>query len=1019
MSKLITLSVPENITDLLMRNATAPDFRIYTDGMVSDKQQQNIVHMIGSSTQRDLEGDQMSLKALNDMTKAPSNLTVWLNHDYTLPDSIFGSVVGTPKIVHQEGVADLHLAVSVEMENPAAARVKRYIDNGRRLGCSIGCMVTEFEVPDDAGEEDWYKNPIIIHGVQVVEYSVVGIPANQRSWVENAIRGVFTRTLHPSLVPAMKSLWPRAYSDIMETRELSTDSRDFYERQPTRSSTGAKLAWYPEKKMFLFTSKDVERYMSNEEVKEYMSKDVLPTMTPTFTVSDTTSTTTTAHLAMPLTFSSSSTHAINTTIVQPDIIRTACGSTSLPLDMESSWDKGAAHGRVLEWAGGKGNFSKAKMKEVHFRVDGDGSNITDYHLPFADIKNGHPTAIWHAIIAVAGALGGARGGLSSEGDEGAIRSKVAHYYNKAGKTPPWQNEDKSLDEIHTHEHTELQEFKGVAFALNKDGAPGVMVDANGSHDAVLGTHTHFHNIYPGPVDANKSVTTPGAVTPVGGQLHFHEHTHNNDNSHNHAHDDTIEGFKPPVGAQDADRDGDNDVDTTNPSDDLNIGGARQLSLDTEHTQSTLELYNNVGKLLGLPEMPMEKLKELLYPVPPAMDTPPAPITGDGIPNHVQKAMRAIHAHTYSMTGGKVCAGFGTDGSHLTQPGKAPDGSNPVPIHPEHAPHVQKAHDLAHGMSGADNDGDADDLKALLELDIQKEYGPGNAGGATGVGPANLPAHVQKNIQAIHAGLHAMTGGKVCAGVGSDGSHLVAPTQAPNGSYPVPHHPDHAPHVQKSHDILHALTNGMACGMGSTTHMNETNFQDARNTLMDSEGQVAPTDPYGQLRSIEHIVPALDRTAKALEGINIKAMKAEIEGMQKEFAVLKKGIESIYAEASTAAATVAALKNMPLGNPVKHQRTVVSDTATNHTELATLHATPQETLEQALALTSIELVKMNNGMAMSYRKWPNGVGGVVGGGVRPELTQNQFMFMPYDDVLAYRKGLAAAVPMIDDPNGNNW
>lgn len=1013
MGTVIDLSVPDNIDELLKSLAMQPDFQIMTDGMFADKEQQNVVHMIGSSTERDLEGDTMSIHALNDMTKAPKNLTVWLNHDYTLPDSIFGSILGTPKIVHQDGVADLHLAVDVEMENPAAARVKRYIDNGRRLGCSIGCMVTKFEVPDEDEGSEWFQNPIIIHGVKVVEYSVVGVPANQRSWVENAIRGVFTRTLHPKLAPAMKSLWPRAYKDILEGRE----NAEYFYNQPERRSSGKRLNWQPDKNIFVLSQgKGLERTMSKEEVKSYIMGNTTANNSTThlYTASPGTAqiTLTTGTGTQPVIIPAMVTEAVNIATIVPieqktvelDIVRTACGSTSLELDMNSSWDKGSAHGRILEWAGGKDNFSKAKMKQVHFRYDGSGDNITDYHLPFADIKSGHPVAIWHAIVAVAGALGGARGGLTSEGDEGSIRSKVAHYYKKAGKPVPWQNDgEKSLDEIETHEHSH-EEIKIAGYAVNKDGAPGVAIDTNGNHDPVTGTHTHFHGR-----GSAKSITTPGEVVPVGSQLHFHEHTHNGDSSHEHEHaEDTIAVFKPPVPIQDADPDNDGDIDTRPHSDeDLDrYGGQRQLSVDEEHVKAQLEVYNNFGKLLGLPEMTLETYKSV-YPSVPSVDQPPAPATGEGLPAHVSKAMRAIHARTYAMTGGKVCSGFGSDGSHLTVPSQAPDGSHPTPLHPHHASHVQAIHDYAHSMSGADND--ADDMKRALEVDVVKElmegYGAGSAGGGTAPG---LPSHVQKAVQAIHMHSYSMTGGKVCRGVGSDGSHLVSPGMAPDGSHPTPMHPDHAPHVQKAHDIVHALTNGMACGMGSSA--NETTYQHARQALMDAEGQETADNGAPTLRSFE---ASVEKMVKALENVDVKALKKEVDTLKKEFSIARKGIQEIYTEAATAAATIAALKNMPLGNPLKQSRTVVTET--NHSELATLAKTASpDTVEGLLAMTQIETVKMPGGMSISYRKWANGLGGAVGSGLRPELTSNQIALMSFDDIEAYRAGFASQVPMVDDP-----
>jgi hypothetical protein len=316
------------------------------------------------------------------------------------------------------------------------------------------------------------------------------------------------------------------------------------------------------------------------------------------------------------------------------------------------------------------------------------------------------------------------------------------------------------------------------------------------------------------------------------------------------------------------------------------------------------------------------------------------------------------------------------------------------------------------MSGAD-DPDADDTKAL-DVDVIKDLmdmgigGPGNGGGAPG--PAGLPQHVQKTIQAIHTHTYSMTGGKVCRGVGGNGQHLVSPAQAPDGSHPTPMHPDHAPHVQKMHDIVHAMTNGMSCGMGS---VHETNYQDARQNLMDAEGQVTPDMAAPQLRSFTE---GIEKVTKALEQMNVKALRDEVNSLKKEFAVARKGIQEVYSELSTAAATVAALKNMPLGNPIRQDRTVVAtDRVTTHTELASLAKSGgANTLDGILAMTTIETVKMAGGLSIAYRKWANGLGGKVGEGLRPDLTSNQIALMSFDDIEAYRAGLAANVPMVDDP-----
>jgi hypothetical protein len=264
--RTIELSPGGDLDSMLRKGETfTPDFHVFTSGIESDRDNSRLVHMVGSSTERDMQKDSMSLYALNDMTKADSNMTIWLNHDYSLPDSIFGSVVGTPRIMHQDGVADLHLNVDVELSNPKAAQVKKYIDNGRKLGCSIGCMVTKYEVPDPSDGADWQEQGINILGVYVVEYSVVGIPCNQRSWVENAIRGVFTRTYDPGLAPAMKSLWPSAYKQV--TKSLPSEKRQELDELPSRSRPDTRLEWHVPTKTFTMSHGGSKKSLTPDQVK--------------------------------------------------------------------------------------------------------------------------------------------------------------------------------------------------------------------------------------------------------------------------------------------------------------------------------------------------------------------------------------------------------------------------------------------------------------------------------------------------------------------------------------------------------------------------------------------------------------------------------------------------------------------------------------------------------------------------------------------------------------------------------
>lgn len=619
-----------------------PDFQIMTAGLWPDQNDSRLVHTIGSSTEQDLQGDYMSLEALNSMTKMPPNVTTWLNHSYTLPDDIFGSVKGTPKILHADGIADLHLDMDVEFDNPAAARVKKYIDNGRRLGCSIGCLVTKYEVPDEADGGEWFMQPIIIHGVRVLEFSIVGIPANQRAWVTNAVRGVFTRTFDPRLAPAMKSLWPRQYEELLTSAAESVDPAHFQKllNAPVRPSSDVKLLWHTPTHKFMIARGKSEQEIETADIKamtemgakarlEYAERVagksggvVSPVVDEDFEAKDL------AEIETAVVTPAS----VETASSAPEEIKTACGSTSFPLNKERSWDKGSAHGRLLEWAGGKDSFSAAKFKRVHFRYTGSGDKITDFHFPFCDIVDGKVEAIWHAVTAAASALGGARGGADHEGDEDAMRSKIAHYYRKAGETPPWEDGEKGIEAMHI-----------IGFALNEDGTPGIALKDGGNHEPTVGVHRHHHEAHGhGNLDQ-----------------HHHTHSHDNDNVHHHTHDGLTES-EYPQSTHDETTDDDGDQ---HKSSEVQLTGAVPLAQLEEainqaaqsgepvvHTlsadqQAHLSTLNTIGRLLGLPEITAEHVVKQTLPV-----QKEGTLTGE----HLAHA-KAIHDHLYQMTNGVVCS----------------------------------------------------------------------------------------------------------------------------------------------------------------------------------------------------------------------------------------------------------------------------------------------------------------------------------------------------------------------------
>lgn len=172
------------------------DFKLYTNALKAYTADNGDLHVRGttSSTIRDLHGDEMTFAALKSMEEtAKQNMTVFLNHNYNVPDDLFGSVTDA-RIVKRfdetlgQEVYDLDIDVRVvgEDENPLAMKTYRAIKRGVKLGLSIGARVDKVSKKKNTDGEETY----VIDSVRLLESSVVGIPANQRSYLQSALKSL-------------------------------------------------------------------------------------------------------------------------------------------------------------------------------------------------------------------------------------------------------------------------------------------------------------------------------------------------------------------------------------------------------------------------------------------------------------------------------------------------------------------------------------------------------------------------------------------------------------------------------------------------------------------------------------------------------------------------------------------------------------------------------------------------------------------------------------------------------------
>ncbi len=142
------------------------DFKLYTNALKVRESDNGDLYVSGttSSTIRDRQGDEITLDAIKSMADtAKQNMTVFLNHNYNVPEDLFGSVTDARIVKRLDAdtgleVYDLDIDVKVcpEEENPAAMQAYKAIKRGVKLGMSIGARVENVSKRKDSSGLDTY-----------------------------------------------------------------------------------------------------------------------------------------------------------------------------------------------------------------------------------------------------------------------------------------------------------------------------------------------------------------------------------------------------------------------------------------------------------------------------------------------------------------------------------------------------------------------------------------------------------------------------------------------------------------------------------------------------------------------------------------------------------------------------------------------------------------------------------------------------------------------------------------------
>jgi phage head maturation protease len=150
-----------------------------------------VISGIASSTIKDLHGDTILPSAMIDMERAAkNNLTIFLNHSTSVPEDVAGSVrdAKLASVATDESgnpIYDLDFKIRVEKTNDRAVKTFRAIEAGTKLGLSIGA-----QIPEGGAIRNKRTGTLLISHLNLLETSIVGIPANPRSWVESAVKSL-------------------------------------------------------------------------------------------------------------------------------------------------------------------------------------------------------------------------------------------------------------------------------------------------------------------------------------------------------------------------------------------------------------------------------------------------------------------------------------------------------------------------------------------------------------------------------------------------------------------------------------------------------------------------------------------------------------------------------------------------------------------------------------------------------------------------------------------------------------
>jgi hypothetical protein len=587
------------------------------------------------------------------------------------------------------------------------------------------------------------------------------------------------------------------------------------------------------------------------------------------------------------------------------------------------------------------------------------------------------------------------GGGNFGGDDGAMKSKVKTMYGRINSefhpdpewVVPWEKDEKSEKAVEndyvlianalygygedgsflvlTQEATvqkEIADSESDA-ALNRQDLGEVAVSDDGTHEAMTGTHSHAH---------------------TDGQGGSHNHSHSHDNNANHGHAHAEKHHHPHTQKANVEGDGNgNHEPFTGTHTHAHKAYGSQGGDETHTHEHSHDGDSNHGH--------SHAEKQAEPPVQKAIEQ-----DGDGGHEHAHSEAKSLSLPTPEQAA--LLGVYNSIGKQLGFP------DHTLTTKCDLVPSQSDATVVRTMLSALDDVSDA-----MITMAQRNDYYVDSLMQMMGVpdvndtDSANSDTGESTAVMSLLSSLHP--------GTVKDGREISGKNRS---------------RLQIIHDAVVEMHPDACKGVTG----DGTSHQDGSMTVADAQEearQMGQGDSYDNLSSLmaETVKSVL---LKSFEGLDAKPLvEASIQkAVNAAMTGARANLDLLQREQMILMQQVGKLANMPLGRPTNLQRSVTPassyalDNTASYEEMlgvAGIEAPKQQTLQEALAQTSIvdvPIVRNGSEIHTMYRRWPAGVGGAVGEGVRPPLTSSQKTLMHYLDWSTYNSGGTVDVPLIDDP-----